>query len=302
MLCCSGSNGNQSPSFASNHNNSSTANAWGSSYSETHSSSGPVVFVSTCEMAATLQPWLDAGAQIERVSKNREGYLDLDDLSRKLAKHQNSARRLVGLFSSASRLTGILADDVATTILLHQHGAISIWDYSHGAPFAPIMTNSPLPGANKDVVFFSTNKFVGGVQAPGELNCWRDCGETGKGLISKQHCQVSTWQPAWTVLTYVVAIVYVVSVIAINTFVRLDVSTFTVRLVALFGIHGIQLTAMRSISGVLVIKKNLLSNLNAPTLNDSVGVVVTVRAGLVIQLKESLGGQNIMNRLERICK
>lgn len=59
---------------------------------------------------------------------------------------------------------------------------------------------------------------------------------------------------------------------------------------------------MRSISGVLVIKKNLLNNLNAPTLNDSVGVVVTVRAGLVMQLKESLGGQNIMNRLERICK
>lgn len=103
------------------------------------------------------------------MSKNREGYLDLDDLSKKLAKHQNSCRRLIGLFSSASRLTGILADDVATTILLHQYGAISIWDYSHAAPFAPIQTNSPLPGANKDVVFFSTNKFVGGVQAPGEF-------------------------------------------------------------------------------------------------------------------------------------
>lgn len=102
------------------------------------------------------------------MSKNREGYLDLDDLSKKLAKHQNTGRRLVGLFSSASRLTGILADDVATTILLHQYGAISIWDYSHAAPFAPIQINSPLPGADKDAVFFSTNKFVGGVQAPGK--------------------------------------------------------------------------------------------------------------------------------------
>lgn len=53
---------------------------------------------------------------------------------------------------------------------------------------------------------------------------------------------------------------------------------------------------------MLVVKKNLLSNLNVATLNDSVGVVVTVRAGLVIQLKESLGVQNIMNRMERICK
>lgn len=182
LLCCNdGNGGNQSPSYNSgsretinnnnNNFNSSSATAWGSSYNESiGGGTGPVVFVSTCEMASTLQPWLDAGAQIERVSKNREGYLDLDDLSRRLAKHQSGARRLVGLFSSASRLTGILADDVATTILLHQYGAISIWDYSHGAPFAPIQTNSELPGANKDVVFFSTNKFVGGVQAPGELH------------------------------------------------------------------------------------------------------------------------------------
>lgn len=51
-----------------------------------------------------------------------------------------------------------------------------------------------------------------------------------------------------------------------------------------------------------MVKKNLLNNLNGATLNDSVGVIVTVRAGLVIQLKESLGVQNIMHRLEKICK
>lgn len=51
-----------------------------------------------------------------------------------------------------------------------------------------------------------------------------------------------------------------------------------------------------------MVKKKLLNNLNAGTLHDSVGVIVTVRAGLVIQLKESLGVQNIMNRLEKICK
>lgn len=59
---------------------------------------------------------------------------------------------------------------------------------------------------------------------------------------------------------------------------------------------------MFSLPGILVVKKKLLNNLNAGTLHDSVGVIVTVRAGLVIQLKESLGVQNIMNRLEKICK
>lgn len=62
------------------------------------------------------------------------------------------------------------------------------------------------------------------------------------------------------------------------------------------------LTRIVCFPAILVIKKNLLSNLNVATINDSVGVIVTVRAGLVIQLKESLGVQNIMNRLEKICK
>lgn len=141
---------------------------------------GPILFVSTCEIVQNLQPWIDAGAQIERISKNREGFLNLDDLSKSLAKYQNSGRRLIGLFSAASRLTGILADDVATTILLHQFGAISVWDYSYAAPFAPINTNPPLPGAAKDVVFFTTSKFIGGVQAPGKCKrhplWWSACG------------------------------------------------------------------------------------------------------------------------------
>lgn len=35
---------------------------------------------------------------------------------------------------------------------------------------------------------------------------------------------------------------------------------------------------------------------------DSVGIVGAVRAGLVIQLKESLGTLTIMNRHEKLCK
>lgn len=72
LLCCNdtsnngGSNsGNQSPSFSGGRDMNSTS-LWGS-YNERQGSSysnGPVVFVSTCEVAATLQPWLDAGAQV----------------------------------------------------------------------------------------------------------------------------------------------------------------------------------------------------------------------------------------------
>lgn len=131
----------------------------------------PVLFCSSSETEHNVRPWLDLGVQIERIAKTHEGYLDLVDLEKRLAAYVATKRRLIGLFSGASRLTGILADDVATTILLHQYGALSIWDYSPAAPCTMVDTNPQLPGATKDAVFFCANKFVGGVQAPGECGC-----------------------------------------------------------------------------------------------------------------------------------
>ncbi|XP_037051860.1 uncharacterized protein LOC119085529 isoform X4 [Bradysia coprophila] len=179
----------------------------------------PILFVSTCEPEKNIRPWLDVGVQIEKVSKTRDGFLDLVDLEQKLANFYESGRKLMGLFSGSSRLTGIFSDDVATTILLHQYSAISIWDYSSTGPSSKIDTNPSLPGAAKDIVFFSANKFIGGVQAP----------------------------------------------------------------------------------GVLIIKKSLLSD-NSQMIYDTVGAVGAVRAGLVVQLKESVGIQTIMNRHEKLCK
>ncbi|XP_055716348.1 uncharacterized protein LOC129810101 isoform X3 [Phlebotomus papatasi] len=176
------------------------------------------LFVSTCEPARCLQPWIDSGAEIVKVAKNREGFLDLVDLEKKLSSHMNSQKHLVGFFSAASRLTGILTDDVATTILLHQYGALAIWDYSMVAPYSEVNMNPQLPGASKDIVYFNVNKFIGGVQAP----------------------------------------------------------------------------------GIAVIKRCLLTTPNVPY--NSLGVIGAIRAGLAIQLKESLGTQSIMAREEKICK
>lgn len=70
--------------------------------------------------------------QIIRIKETREGFLDLNDLERKLEseRKENSTARMVGYFSAASCITGVLADDVATTLLLRQHKALSIWDYT----------------------------------------------------------------------------------------------------------------------------------------------------------------------------
>lgn len=59
-------------------------------------------------------------SKVERVIKNKDGFLDLDELEKQLAMYDSTKHKLIGLFPAASRITGIHSDDVATTILLHQ--------------------------------------------------------------------------------------------------------------------------------------------------------------------------------------
>ncbi|XP_066589368.1 uncharacterized protein [Prorops nasuta] len=134
-----------------------------------------VVFVGPFEHHSNLRPWREHGVKIVRISETKEGFLDLNDLERGLAKVRSEGiTQLIGCFSAASCITGVLADDVATTLLLHQYGALSIWDYTTAAPYIQVDMNPHLPGVGetavyKDAIIFSGHKFIGGVQSPGIL-------------------------------------------------------------------------------------------------------------------------------------
>jgi selenocysteine lyase/cysteine desulfurase len=82
----------------------------------------------------------------------------------------------IGSFSAASNVTGILTDTDAIAALLHKHGALSFWDYAAAAPYVPIRMGESAPGADddKDAVFLSPHKFIGGPQTPGVLVVRRD--------------------------------------------------------------------------------------------------------------------------------
>ncbi|XP_058791070.1 uncharacterized protein LOC131664190 [Phymastichus coffea] len=134
------------------------------------------VFVGPFEHHANLKPWREHGVRLVRVDETREGFLDLNDLERKIVKErtENPSARLIGYFSAASCITGVLADDVATTLLLRQHGALSIWDYTSAAPYVRMEMNPNLPGVgettvHKDAMIFAGHKFIGGAQSPGVL-------------------------------------------------------------------------------------------------------------------------------------
>ncbi|XP_034934386.1 uncharacterized protein [Chelonus insularis] len=133
-----------------------------------------VVFVGPFEHRANLRPWREYGVKIVRIAETKEGFLDLNDLERKLNEERSSGALIVGCFNVASCITGVLADDVATTLLLHQYGALSVWDYTSAAPYIQMDMNPHLIGVgetavHKDAIIFSGHKFTGGAQSPGVL-------------------------------------------------------------------------------------------------------------------------------------
>ncbi|EZA53975.1 tRNA 2-thiocytidine biosynthesis protein TtcA [Ooceraea biroi] len=138
-------------------------------------SKSTVVFVGPFEHHANLRPWRELDVKIVRISETKEGFLDLNDLERGLARMRSEGvAQMIGCFSAASCITGVLADDVATTLLLHQYGALSVWDYTTAAPYIQIDMNPHLPGVgetavHKDAIIFAGHKFIGGVQSPGVL-------------------------------------------------------------------------------------------------------------------------------------
>lgn len=136
----------------------------------------PLVFTGPNEHNDNIQLWQDIGAKIIRICETKEGYLDLQNLENQLRLHQNCNRLMIGCFSVASNVTGIITDDIASTILLHQYGALAFWDYNLAAPYISVDMNPSVPGvenemtnANKDAIYFSGHKFIGGVQTPGIL-------------------------------------------------------------------------------------------------------------------------------------
>lgn len=127
----------------------------------------PLVFLGPYEHHSNVLPWREGGFDVITVPVDEDGLVDLLFLESQL-RHYQYTRPLIGSFSAASNVTGILAPVDAITALLHRYGALSFWDYAAGAPYLPIDMN---PGglANKDALFISAHKLMGGPGTPGVL-------------------------------------------------------------------------------------------------------------------------------------
>ncbi len=133
----------------------------------------PVVFIGPYEHHSNELPWRESIAEVVVIAEDADGRIDLEHLRRELERHRGRALK-IGSFSAASNVTGILSDTVAITRLLHAHEALSFWDYAAAAPYVDIDMNpsardAALADADKDAIFLSPHKFIGGPGTPGVL-------------------------------------------------------------------------------------------------------------------------------------
>lgn len=151
-----------------------------------------VVFVGPFEHHSNILPWRECGAIIVPIKSKGPSKVDLDHLNSALDEnlHMHKDALLVGVFSVASNVTGVVADQNAITAALHRHGALAVWDATAAAPHMDLDMHPIVPAAegsccpngacsveseeikhlyDKDALFFSPHKFVGGAGTPGIL-------------------------------------------------------------------------------------------------------------------------------------
>ena len=133
--------------------------------------SSTIVFVSIYETDSNIFIWKELGCQVIVIPEDKDNGIgiDLSILERHLKIYtKQSAMRskynlLIGSFIAVSNVCGIIIKDKEITNLLHKYGALSFWDYSCGAPYLDVNIN------NKDAIFISSHRFIGGPQSMGIL-------------------------------------------------------------------------------------------------------------------------------------
>lgn len=133
----------------------------------------PVVFIGPYEHHSNELPWRESIAEVRTIPEDADGQIDQEVLVRELQRYSKRPLK-IGSFSAASNVTGILSDTKGITRLLHEHGALAFWDYAAAAPYvsidmSPSRNDPALFLEDKDAVFLSPHKFLGGPGTPGIL-------------------------------------------------------------------------------------------------------------------------------------
>lgn len=128
----------------------------------------PVVFIGPYEHHSNILSWRERMAEIVNIKLNDQGYLDVEDLEKKLKSDDYKNRIKIGSFSASSNVTGIKTPVYEVAKLLHKHDALAIFDFAASGPYVEIDMNKD-DESYFDAVYFSPHKFIGGPGSAGIL-------------------------------------------------------------------------------------------------------------------------------------
>ena len=128
----------------------------------------PVVFITHMEHHSNHTSWLETIADVVCISPDKDGMVDLDDLSKQLEKYQDRKLK-IGSFTACSNVTGIKAQYYKMAKMMHESGGLCFVDFACSAPYVNINMHPEDPLEKLDAIFFSPHKFLGGPGTPGVL-------------------------------------------------------------------------------------------------------------------------------------
>ena len=135
-----------------------------------------MVFVGPYEHHSNELPWRESIADVVVIGEDADGHIDLADLERQLVRYAGRPLR-IGSFSAASNVTGILTDtERGRRAAARPRRAVVLGLRRRRAVRADPRSaeSAPDAGDDKDAVFLSPHKFIGGPQTPGVLVVRRD--------------------------------------------------------------------------------------------------------------------------------
>ncbi len=128
----------------------------------------PVVFIGPYEHHTNELMWREAFVEVVVVGFDSRGFLDLEDLERKISASDLQHREKIVSMSAGSNITGIRTPVYEVARIGHAYGALVFFDFAAVAPYVEIDMNRNTQ-AYFDAIFFSPHKFLGGPGSSGIL-------------------------------------------------------------------------------------------------------------------------------------
>jgi len=128
----------------------------------------PVIFISHMEHHSNQTSWLETLADVEIISPDSDGLVDLSDLRKMLQKYNNRELKIAAI-TSCSNVTGVMTPYYDIAEIMHEHEGYCFVDFACSAPYIDVNMHPDRPKRYLDAIYFSPHKFLGGPGSSGIL-------------------------------------------------------------------------------------------------------------------------------------